>query len=221
MFVPGVLVVAVERCAVPGLQDALGDGLRQYLLAVIPAPLQDHLAKARGVGGGDIEAAAVHFLALVIQPHVPVPFRAQPLPDSLLQLPAHRLAADPAGEPAQGIRVGGDVKEGLAMGPLGLAQAGQVFIDAVRALVSCGWCGDAEYVAVLPDVGARVGIVFAEFQAGGHVQHLLHGGICEGTALQLGQIVLHGQRRINGALFYQAERQHADEGFGGGKHLVL
>ncbi|MFM2085903.1 MAG: hypothetical protein RLZZ237_772 [Pseudomonadota bacterium] len=66
---------------------------------------------------------------------------------------------------------------------------------------------------MLPHLGLRVGIVFAEFQTRSHVQHLAHGGVAEGRLRQFRHIVGHLAVRIELALSHQGRPQDPDHGF--------
>ena len=196
-------------------------GGRDDLLAVEAAVGSQHLAQTAQVTQSGVHAHAGGLAAIGVGKHIRVLLRAQLGPDALGQQRGVALARHALQQPAQHFRVHRLVgKCGAVLAVL--LHSGQVLGHALGPIAAGARRLQARSGQVLKDTGGGVRKVFGVFDAGGHVQGLLHGGIGPGAVGQLGQVTHDARTGVDGAFLDELRHQQPHQRFAHGpQHMRL
>ncbi len=209
-----------EGGLVAAAADVFDGGLGHDLPAFHAAVVAQHLAEAREVAQARVQAAAREGRADGIDGEVGVLLGAQVAPDALRQQLRHGAAGGARDHPAQHVGVDGLVAEAFAMLAFRLHGL-QELVIAARAGVVLRLGQRVACLRMGPDLGLRVGVVLAELQARGHVEHLAHGGVAEGRGRELGHVVGDRLVGVERAFGHQHRAQRADHRLGDRHGAVL
>ncbi len=198
----------VAACA-----DLFHDLRREQALAIDLALVQHQLSQPPKVTQTRGDAAACKGHALSIDRLIGILFDPHAPPQPVRGQFRHRLARDPADDPAQHVRVDGLVVEFVAVISLGLDLL-QVFPIAVRPIVSLGFGQGACRCGVKPDIGVRIGIILGIFHARGHIHDLTDSRRGKGAVADFWNDVADKGRVVQCPFDHHDFGQKAGEGLG-------
>ncbi len=204
------LACGLELFGVGALAQLGHGGGGDDLLAVELTALAQRFAQAAQVAQRGADADAGGLGAVGVGEDIGVLLGADGGPDALGHQRGKALAGDALQYPADDLGVDRLVRKALAVLALFL-HGGQVVEQSLGAGVAGGCGHQAGGDEVLEDARGGVGEVLGVFDAGGHVQRLLHGGVGPGAAGQLGQVAGDGGGGVDEAFVDQLGGQQAGE----------
>ncbi|MNZ90401.1 hypothetical protein D3C78_1093610 [compost metagenome] len=202
-----------ESLLIAAATDIVDHCLWHYLVAVEPTAVTQHLAKTRQIPQPRIQATTGERRADGVHCEIAVLLGTQPAPDVLRQQLRNIAAGGAGNDPAQHVGVDGFVGKRFAVLALRLHRLQKLVVTA-RSLITLGFGQRVACPGMGPDLGIRVRVVLAVFEARRHVEHLPYRGAAKRRIRQFRYIFGNPLVSIDAPLRHQHGTQRADQGLG-------